>query len=399
MVKGYLNSFIKEECYGCEACMQICPTNAISMEEDEEGFRYPKIDDTKCIHCNKCRAVCPASNPIFKHNNKQKCYGGYVNDSDVLQKSTSGGIFSALVEAYCDANYVIFGAESVGLSVFHSFILDKKNLDKYRKSKYSQSIIGNSYVNVKKFLCEGKKVLFSGTPCQISGLYNYLGDIDSTNLLTVEVICHGLPSPLYMRKYNSYLIQKNKSGMKMVDYRNKDNPKKWDFETLKIVLDNDKEIKADRWYSPYWKLWLSNLMSRPSCYSCDFSTITRCADITLGDLWGVHLYCPELYNSNKGSSLIIANTEKGTKIVEKSMNYCHLKSLDINEAIKYQVSLRKHIDKNSNRYFFMKDLKNDSISYIELNRRWYKCNRLLVFLDKYFINRIIKKRNILFAKK
>jgi coenzyme F420-reducing hydrogenase beta subunit len=237
---GYLNTKNKKECFGCESCVQICSKGAIVMQEDEEGFRYPVINEKLCVHCGQCNKVCPYEKMPVKHQNDKYVFGGYHLNEQTRFDSTSGGAFSAIVEAYCDENYVIFGAEAKGLLVFHSYITDKSKLGKFRKSKYSQSIIGNSYKNVKRFLNEGKKVLFSGTPCQIAGLKAYLSNTNQEGLLTVEVVCEGVPTPLYVRKYEKYLEKKYGSKIDEIDYRYTGeslfSKGRWDFETQKVRL-------------------------------------------------------------------------------------------------------------------------------------------------------------------
>ena len=167
-------------------------------------------------------------------------FGGYIKDEKVRFNSTSGGAFSAIVDVYCDDNYVIFGAAADGLKVFHTYITDKNDLAKFRKSKYSQSNMGTSYRDAKLFLQEGKKVLFSGTPCQIAGLKTFLEvtKTNTTNLLTVEVVCEGVPSPLYIRKYEQALEKKYGRKIESLDYRYKGkscfNCGKWDFEAIKV---------------------------------------------------------------------------------------------------------------------------------------------------------------------
>jgi len=232
----YLESGNKNECFGCEACVQVCGKQAIEMFEDEEGFRYPKIDTVACINCGLCRKVCPFDNMPIKHENNKFAFGGYHLDPQVRFDSTSGGAFSAIIDAFCDENYVIFGAEAKGLLVFHGYVLDKHEIGKFRKSKYSQSIIGSSYKKVKHFLLENKKVLFSGTPCQIAGLLSYLGNTDQTNLLTVEVVCEGVPSPLYVRKLDKHIEKKYGARIETIDYRYTGKSifshGKWDFQDM-----------------------------------------------------------------------------------------------------------------------------------------------------------------------
>lgn len=416
----FLDSGKKTECFGCEACVQACVKKAIRMEEDSEGFRYPVISHESCVECGLCRKVCPFENTPNKHENKY-VYGGYHKNSKTRFGSTSGGAFSAIVEAFCVNNYVIFGAEAKGLSVYHNSVEDKKEIAKFRKSKYSQSIIGDTYREVKKALQVGKKVLFSGTPCQVAGLYAFLDNKNIENLLTVEVVCEGVPSPLYIRKLNEHIIKKHGNPIGVIDYRYTGKSilshGKWDFENMRLIInkgryknqfcDNSKNknekivLVKDRWFNPFWSIWLNHLMSRPSCYECKFTTPERVADITLGDLWGVHLYCPELYGKNGGSSLVVCNTAKGQKIFNEAKKYMFGHSLRFEDAIKYQSPLRNNISNNSNRDKFMYDLKSD-MDYININKKWYKKPTLKLLFQKYiwgnrqkiFLWEIIRKINI-----
>lgn len=316
-------------------------------------------------------------------------FGGFIKDETIRFASTSGGAFSAIVDAYCDSDYVIFGAASSGLEVVHTYITDKNELDKFRKSKYSQSKMGSSFKDVKTFLAKGKKVLFSGTPCQIAGLKMFLEttNTDTTNLLTVEVVCEGVPSPLYMKKYEEALEKRYGRKIESVDYRYTGksifNRGKWDFQIMKIKLvDNKKEIIVDRWFNPFWRIWIGHLMSRPSCNECHFAKQERTADITLGDLWGVHLYCPELYGNNGGASVIFANTNKGKDIVLKAQKMMYGHELKVEEALKYQAPMRKHIEVNPQREVFMKDLMSD-MSYEEINKKWAGKTSLKLLWQKY----------------
>lgn len=374
-MKSYLEDKNKIACYGCEACAQICPASAIEMHEDEELFRYPKVDLNKCIHCDLCRKVCPVENKPIAYEKDKYAYGGHNINADVLNESTSGGAFSAIAESWCDENYVIFGAVSEGLEVYHSFISDKAELYKFRRSKYSQSKIGSAYKDAKAFLKAGKKVLFSGTPCQIAGLINFLGNSNRDNLLTCEVVCEGVPTPLYIKSLDRHLEKKYGSPIESLDYRCKDMKSlqkpykgKWDFQVMKISLKNGRKLKKDRWFNPFWSVWLQHLMSRPSCYECPFASAARIADITLGDLWGVHIYCPELYNRNAGASLVVCNTEKGTEAFKKAAIYMEGHKLSFESALKYQGPMRNHISGNKHREEFMKDVK--EMDYPSLCKKW-----------------------------
>lgn len=391
MSDGYLDSKILTQCYGCEACAQACNKNAITMIEDDEGFRYPHVEAELCVHCGLCRVVCPHSNPPKRFYEEKYAYGGYHKDAGIRAESTSGGAFSAIVDAWCDDNYVIFGAVADGLSVRHEYITDKKMLGKFRKSKYSQSVMGTAYSDARSFLREGKKVLFSGTPCHIAALKSFLRGKLHENLLMVEVVCEGVPSPLYVRKYGSYLQQKYSSTIRNLDYRYTDSSSfqskdritsgKWDFEVMRTVLKNGRELKQDRWFNPFWSIWLNHLMSRPSCYECPFAGADRNADITMGDLWGVHIYCPDLYGRNGGSSLVVCNSAQGKTVWQKAQQYMYGRELSFDTAVKYQGPMRSHIASNPLRDTFMSDLK--TCDYLTINKKWAKRPTLKLFLQKY----------------
>lgn len=402
----FFDSGKKKECFGCEACAQVCVKNAITMKEDIEGFRYPCIDESICVGCGLCKKTCPYENLPKKYIEEKYAYGGYNVDENIRYNSTSGGAFTAIVDSFCDDNYVIFGAASKGLQVFHGYITNKNNLKVFRKSKYEQSTMGLAYKKVRFFLNEGRKVLFSGTPCQIAGLLVYL-DVFKTNidkLLTVEVICEGVPSPLYIRKLDKYINNKYGGYIQKIDYRYTGKSilsnGKWDFEQMRLkirgadykkcgclqknrVSDNETiNLAKDRWNNPFWSIWLQHLMSRPSCYNCQFTTVGRIADISLGDLWGVHLYCPELYGKNGGASLVVCNTEKGKNVFRKAQEKMIGHELSFEEALKYQSPMRKTIDMNKDRDVFMSDLESD-MDYRHITKKWAKGLKPRLFCQKY----------------
>ena len=381
-MEGYLTTKDKSSCFGCEACVQACPCNALKMTEDDEGFRYPLLDEATCIHCGRCHTVCPVEHMPSRSPEHELTWGGYHSDPDIREDSTSGGVFTAIANAWRvnSSDVVIWGATSEGLDVFHVAVSNMKDIGKLRKSKYSQSRIGDAYCHVRDLLAQSRKVLFSGTPCQIAGLCSFLGAwADSENLLTVEVICEGVPSPLYIRKYDEYLRRKHGTGIKSFDYRYKDH--KWDFEVSRVRLQNGVIFKSDRWFNPFWSIWLKHLMSRPSCYHCPFATSERGADITLGDLWGVHLYCPELYGSNGGSSLVVCNTSKGARVFSEAENDLFGHELKFEDAIKYQSPMRKPIAPNPDREAFIADLQ--TLNYAELNKKWATPPSLKLLFSKY----------------
>jgi coenzyme F420-reducing hydrogenase beta subunit len=378
---GFLNTNKKEECFGCESCYQICPISAITMKSDSEGFRYPSVDRLKCIKCNLCHKVCPVENPL-SGNLPKKVFGGYSKNQTIRKESTSGGAFSELINSLFTNNTIVYGAASNdGLVVKHIRIEHKEDVFKIRKSKYQQSNVNCAFSLAKNDLVSGKNVVFSGTPCQIAGLKAFLGNTQLVSkLVTIEVICEGVPSPLFFDCWNKRLFEKYGGNIVSIDFRNKDK-EKWDFQVMKIKLSNGKILYYDRWINPFWFLWISHLMSRPSCYECPFACQKRNSDITLGDLWGVHKYCPELYGKNGGASLIFANSDKGVEILKNAEKQVYGHYLDYDVALKYQGPLRRHIPQNPNRDEFLKDLV--SLDYQAILKKWYKKPSFKLLFSKY----------------
>ena len=354
------------------------------MVADDEGFRYPAIDAAKCVNCGKCRNACPASDMPHRSESPIRTFGGYIKDEKVREGSTSGGLFSALADAWCDADTIVFGAETVGLEVKHSWTRYGEGISKFRKSKYLQSEVGDSFCEARHFLSDGKKVLFSGTPCQIAGLKKFLGDKPHDNLLTVEVVCEGVPTPLYIKKFADWLGEKFGGKVIEIDYRCKDG-RRWDFEVMQALLQNPTsgtfKWKQDRWFNPFWSIWLQHLISRPSCYECPFATRERVADITLGDLWGVHLYCPDLYGRNGGASVAFCNTDKGKRVLDSAIDSLHGHDLPLATAIRYQGPMRNHIAANERRSECMEDIK--TMTYKSFVRKWATRPTLKLLVQKY----------------
>lgn len=379
----YLDSGKKSDCFGCEACAQVCPKAAIRITSDDDGFRYPSIDEHKCIHCTLCRRVCPAVSMLDAY--EPLCvFGGYITDRSIREGSTSGGAFTAIVEAWSDNDTFIVGAEAVGLDVHHCAITGTAELARLRKSKYLQSVIGDTYCTVQKALQEQRRVVFSGTPCQVAALRSFLAKEDLTNLLLIEVVCEGVPSPNYIHKFAEWLGKRQNGRVLSIDYRYKDG-RKWDFQVMQASLQNPRggtfKWKQDRWFNPFWSIWLQHLISRPSCYECPFAKRERVADVTLGDLWGVHLYCPELYGFNGGASVIFCNTAKGVAALEKAKPLLFGHHLDIEDAIRYQGPLRGHIRGNPKREACLKDIR--ALPYEMIVKKWAIKPSLKLLWQKY----------------
>ena len=201
------------------------------------------------------------------------------------------------------------------------------------------------------------------------------------NLLLVEVMCEGVPAPAFIEKYVDHLNETKQDEVTHFDWRYK-NGKHWDFEFMNASFRSGNKYKIARWFNPFWNLWLRHLMTRPSCYECPFATSKRVADITIADLWGVHIYCPELYANNKGASLVIGNSDKGIAFWDLAKVKCTGHTLDIDDVIRYQGPMRGHIKQNPDREEFMRDLTG-SMSYKQLVDKWYDKPTPKLLFDKY----------------
>lgn len=346
----------KKDCCGCYACENICPKNCIEMNIDQEGFWYPAIDEMRCIKCNLCEKVCPEIEKYVNPNASQpQAFGAWNLKEEIRKQSSSGGVFTALAEWIIDQDGIIFGAGfNEGFKVTHRKITDKKTLAELRGSKYVHSSIGNTYAEAKAYLVKGKKVLFTGTPCQIAGLYTYLQK-EYENLYTCDVACHGVPSPKVFEKYKVYLENKYSGKITKMNFRDK--VKGWKSYRITTNFENKKVHTTPSGQNPYMIGFLKDIYLRPSCYECTFATIPRIADITLADFWGVDIKYPEL-DDDKGTSLLLVNTPKGQELLESCKQQIFVKECDLEHAIKHNPCITGSVKPHPQREQFFKDLDN-----------------------------------------
>ena len=298
---------ITQNCTGCSACKNICPKKAITLKG--ELFNVATIDQKKCIDCNLCKNICP-SNKNKEDNNVQIKVARLKNKNNII-KSTSGGLFGELARYVLSQNGIVYGAKYSDdyMSVEHTRCDSIKNLNPLLKSKYVRSNMGNTYKETEEDLKSGKTVLYSGTPCQVAGLKCYLKR-DYENLYTVDIICHGTPSPAIWKKYATYLEKKAKSKITYVDFRHFD--KKQPTKNFLVKYDNGKETLESLYDTSYGRAFLVGLINDDCCNNCKFNDFKQYSDITLGDAWG---YINKKY-PNK-NSLILLNTDKGKKLYKK----------------------------------------------------------------------------------
>lgn len=309
----------KSACCGCAACVQICPKKCIEFEEDNQGFRYPCVNTAICINCGLCEIVCPiksqnhTSSPI-------KVYASKNKNEQIRSKSSSGGVFTALAEAVLRQGGVVFGARfDSNWEVKHDFVSESQDLSIFRGSKYMQSRIGNTYVQAERFLKDGRYVLYSGTPCQIAGLNRYLRK-EYDNLLTVDVICHGVPSPLVWRNYLKNVAQ----GQRVTDVAFRNKTHSWKKYNLSIKGEAGTLIDQPFYENLYMRGFLEDIYLRPSCYECACKSGKSRADITLGDFWGIENHLPE-FDDDKGVTIVLAHTNKAIPCLDlMDLNTCEV---------------------------------------------------------------------------
>lgn len=308
----------KIDCTGCSACFSICPKEAITMIPDREGFQHPQIDQNLCIDCDLCRKACPALQLPTRNNKlpEELFFAAYHRDEAIRMASSSGGAFSALAswmlgqEGYvCAASY-----DEDFKGVHHLIISSEKELPRLRTSKYTQSKTGTCFKEIRQLLKKGKKVLFAGTPCQTAGLHLFLKK-EYENLLTVDIVCHGVPSPAVFADYITHLEHKYKAPISNYSFRDK----KWSW----YHFNTKAEFKNRRY--PYLGTWeedvfmrgfLRDYFLRESCYTCKYSKHQRYADITLSDFWGYDSSEGGFENDDKGISMCMCNTEAGKQAFE-----------------------------------------------------------------------------------
>lgn len=301
----------KKDCCGCMACLQVCPQSCITTYEDNEGFIYPQVKRESCINCSLCEHVCPQINK--KNKIKQtKVYAAINKDELIRKKSSSGGIFTLLATQIIIEGGVVFGAAfDSNWNVVHKYTETIEELPMFMGSKYVQSKIGDSYKRVKDFLKIGRKVLFSGTPCQIVGLKLYLKN-EYDNLYTTEVKCHGVPSPKVWKYYFEERKEKNKDIL-AVEFRNKDHG--WYNYNFKISFKDSTDFTCSNYNDLFFKAFLQHIIIRPSCYQCMYKNGSSLGDIMLADFWNIKNVYPEL-DDNKGVSCVITKNETGEQLFE-----------------------------------------------------------------------------------
>lgn len=373
--KEHISIDNKEMCTGCTACKLKCPKNAIEMERDKEGFLYPKVNEDMCINCGICEKVCPIINKKERNDFEQKGYIFQYNDDKIRTQSTSGGAFTAIGEYVLRNNGVVFGVGfDKDYKVEHQMAETEEELEKFRNSKYVQSNPKNTFKEAKKYLEENRLVCYSGTACQIEGLMNYLGK-NYKNLITVDVICRAVPSPLLWEKY--YEFRKQNENIKKIYFREK----YYGYKYSNLTIYNQKGLiyKNGIDTDPYLRAFFSNIASRPSCYNCHFKEQLHKADITIWDCFDVDKYDTS-FDDDKGTTRVLINSDKGMNLFDKIKNKHKVKEVTTEELVSNFHQMFNSIKYNNRRSDFFEDLNN--LSFEQVMNKYFP-NNLKCKIEKY----------------
>ena len=319
-----------DSCTGCGACVSSCPHEALSLNYNKEGFYYPHLDATKCVNCKACERVCHVIKESYPANEKiSRNYRPLMvkaQSQDIIQKSSSGGMFSILANHILSENGIVYGARyNYEKEYLEHCSTDQCDLNELRKSKYIESYLGSIFKDVRNQLLNNRKVMFCGTPCQIDGLKTFLEErrVPMENLLLVRFICHGVLSNKFFTEYKHWIEHKVGSKICKIDFRPK--TKGWRYSNLLLKFNNGQIIDEPHNYNYYYYYYQHNYLLRNACYTCE-RIKNENADITIADFWGIYKYKPE-NNDQEGISLVLLHTNKGEKVFQAISDECTYEEL------------------------------------------------------------------------
>ena len=377
----------KKDCCGCTACKNACPIKAITFIPDEEGFLYPEIDEERCTNCGLCERVCPILNKKEKKEKEQIAYVINNKNDEVRSQSTSGGAFTPIAEYVIKKGGIVFGARyGENLDVYHAYTEKIDDLKMFRGSKYVQSDLKNSFSEAKEFLNSGRLVCFSGTPCQIQGLKSYLAK-EYENLITLDVVCRAVPSPLVLKKYLNYQ-KKNNNNKEINSIIFRDKSKYGYSYSSMTVQGKDFLYREGVETDPYLRAFFNNYSGRPSCYNCKFRNNERISDFTVWDCFTIAEFDKKLAD-NKGTTRMIIQTRKGKDIFEKIKSDYNFTEIKIEDAVKNVREMVESPVVNPRREEFFKDL--NTMEEIEFFKKYFP-NNIRVKSEKMVRKILIKTK-------
>lgn len=351
----------KNKCSGCLLCESVCSKGAVEIKTDEAGFLYPSVNEEKCISCGLCRKKCPVNyTNVIPH---KKAYAAYTTDKEIRKSSSSGGVFATLATAVLKEGGAVFGAGyDSELQVLHKSAETPEELLQLMGSKYVQSNTRGIFKKVAAKLEEGRMVLFCGTPCQCAALRNFVGEKE--NLLIVDFLCHGVPSPVIWKKY----LDENFNSPESASFRNK--RRGWQEFSME-VKHRDGVYSGSMYNDPYLRMFQTNsIVLRMSCHDCSWKEIHHSSDITVADFWGLSKVFPDM-NDDKGCSAVLLRSEKGINAFKAVQEKLKVRECTLEDIKKSNVAYDHSVDVSKNRAEFVEDISNN-VSFEEIKAKYYK---------------------------
>lgn len=359
----------KEYCTGCTACASVCPKGCIAMLPDENGFLCPVIEEETCVGCGLCEKSCPVLAPVRTTIELPRAYAAYSKDETVRLESSSGGVFTEIAKTILNEGGAVFGAVyNEHFEVVHICAETERDLARLRGAKYAQSDLRGVFAQVKAHLIQGQQVLFSGTPCQVGGLAAYLQK-PYENLLTVDFVCHSVPSPMAWKEYVKYRSQQDNEGAlpERINLRSKETGWSHYRYSNQFEYADGKKHTARSGESLFMKLFVGGYINRESCANCRFKGYKRVSDLTIGDFWGIWDIAPEM-DDNKGTSVVLVQSERGAEVMERLRDRLTQKPVTLEETSRQNGAMLNPKAPN--------DVRSEALEYIRAGKmscceRWF----------------------------
>lgn len=373
----------KEDCTGCTACASVCPKGSIAMAPDDNGFSFPVVDAGRCVSCGLCEKACPVLDSLPKSSREPRAYAAYSRDEVMRLDSSSGGIFTELAKHVLHQGGVVFGAAyNEAFEVVHICAEDEAGLAALRGAKYAQSDLNGIFAQVRRRADTGETVLFSGTPCQVAGLKGFLRR-EYENLVTVDFVCHGVPSPVAWSRYLRYRADQDNEGVMPATVNLRSKETGWSRYQYSNVLEygNGRRHVASSQDSLYMKLFVDNCLSRVSCTNCRFKGYARCSDLTIGDFWGIWDIRPQM-DDNRGTSVVIVQSAAGEALFDRIKERCIFQTVSLEEASAQNRSMLESAPGHASREAILKAVRKGDFE---------RCRSILQSSKPNILNRILRK--------